>query len=75
MLILTRKQNESLIINGNIEVIVISTDDGKVKLGINAPKSVEVHRKEIFEKIQEENKNAIMAKARLEGLKNYMKKD
>jgi len=74
MLILTRKENESLIINGNIEVRVISTDDGKVKLGIDAPRSVEIHRKEIFEKIQEENKNAIIAKENLDGLKKFIKK-
>jgi len=75
MLILTRKQNESLIINGNIEVRVISIDDGKIKLGIDAPRSVDIHRKEVFEKIEEENRSAIIEAKNLEGLKKFMKKE
>ncbi|MBN2900099.1 MAG: carbon storage regulator CsrA [Clostridia bacterium] len=75
MLILTRKKDESLIINGNIEIQVVALDDGKVKLGISAPKSVEIHRKEIFEKIQEENKSSIIQKKNLDELKKYMKKE
>ncbi len=74
MLILTRKKNESLIINGNIEVRVVALDDGKVKIGIDAPKSVEIHRKEVFEKIQAENKESIIEHKKLENLKEFMKK-
>ncbi len=58
MLILTRKRNESIIIDDNIEVVVIEAEDGRVKLGINAPKSVKVHRKEVYESIISENKAA-----------------
>lgn len=75
MLILTRKQNESLIINGNIEVRVIATEEGKVKLGIDAPRSVEIHRKEIFERIQTENKESVVAAKKLEHLKKFIKKE
>ncbi len=62
MLILTRKRNESIIIDDNIEVVVIEADDGRVKLGINAPKSVKVHRKEVYESIVSENKEAAQTK-------------
>jgi len=58
MLILTRKKDESIIINRDIEVTVISIEDGKVKLGVSAPKNVEILRKEIYLQIQEENKKA-----------------
>ena len=74
MLILTRKKNESVIINGNIEVTIVALDDGKVKIGIDAPKSVEIHRKEVFEKIQNENKSAVIERKKLDDLKNFMKK-
>lgn len=74
MLILTRKKDESLIINGNIEIKIISTDDGKVKLGIEAPKTVEIHRKEVFDKIQEENRMAKEAPSKFKELSALMKK-
>jgi len=55
MLALTRKRGESIIISDNIEVVIISVQGEQVKLGILAPKSVSVHRKEIYEQIQAEN--------------------
>lgn len=58
MLILSRKKEESLIINGNIEIKVLDMGNGVVKLGIVAPKEVEVHRKEVYQKIKDENKAA-----------------
>lgn len=63
MLILTRKINESIIINDNIEIIVVGIEDGKVKLGIKAPKDIEIHRKEIYENIMAENKDAARSKS------------
>lgn len=75
MLILTRKKNESVIINGNVEVTIVALDDGKVKIGIEAPKSVEIHRKEVFEKIQDENKSSIIERNKLDNLKKFMKKE
>ena len=74
MLILTRKKNESLVINGDIEIKIVALDDGKVKIGIEAPRSVEIHRKEVFEKIQEENRASILEKKHLDELKKYIKK-
>lgn len=58
MLILTRKENESIIINDNIEIVVVGIEDGKVKLGIKAPKEVNIHRKEVYDSIQQENRQA-----------------
>lgn len=63
MLILTRKINESIIINDNIEIIVAGIEDGKVKLGIKAPKDIEIHRKEIYENIMAENRDAAQSKS------------
>ena len=51
MLLLTRKVGESLIINGNITVTVTGVKGGVVKLGINAPREISVHREEIQEKV------------------------
>ncbi len=58
MLVLTRKVNQSIIIGDDIEVIVLEVRGEQIRLGIKAPRSVIVHRKEIYEQIQEENKAA-----------------
>ncbi len=58
MLILSRKKDESIIIDKNIEIIVIGIEGDQVKLGINAPKDIQIHRKEVYLAIQEENKIA-----------------
>ena len=58
MLVLTRKLNQSIVIDGSIEVVVLEVRGEQVRLGIRAPKDVPVHRKEIFDQIQDENKAA-----------------
>ncbi|MTH55061.1 carbon storage regulator CsrA [Bacillus mangrovi] len=58
MLVLTRKLNEAIQIGEEIEISVVSIQDGQVKLGINAPKHIEIHRKEIYLSIQQENSSA-----------------
>lgn len=58
MLVLTRKSKEAIRIGDNIEISVIAIDGDQVKLGISAPKSVEIHRKEIYDAIQLENNEA-----------------
>jgi carbon storage regulator len=58
MLILTRKKDESIIIGGNIEVKILGIEDGKVSIGIKAPKEVDIFRKEVYESIEEENMKA-----------------
>lgn len=54
MLILTRHINESIIINDDITVTILKSNNGQVRIGIDAPKEVSVHREEIFNRIQEE---------------------
>ncbi len=63
MLILARKLNESIVIAGDIEVSVIDIRGDQVKLGINAPRHVKVYRREVYEAIQEENRQAAAARA------------
>ncbi len=58
MLALSRKQGESIIIGGNIELTILEVKGEQVKIGISAPKSVPVYRKEIYLQIQEENRQA-----------------
>ena len=53
MLVLSRKKNEELVIGENIVVIVVDVRGGTVRLGINAPKSVSIHRQEVYEKIKQ----------------------
>lgn len=58
MLVLSRKKDQSIIINDNIEISIIDIQGDQVRIGITAPKSISIHRKEIFLEIQEENKKA-----------------
>lgn len=74
MLILTRKKDESIIIDGNIEVKVIEIGDGKIRIGIEAPKEIEILRKELYEKIQEENLAAVSKVAKMEDIKKLLGK-
>lgn len=59
MLILSRKANESIVIDGRITVKVVRVDGDVVKLGIQAPPSVAVHRQEVYEEIQKNNQEAL----------------
>lgn len=74
MLILTRKKGESIIIDGNIEVKIVECEDGKVKIGIDAPKNVEILRKELYNEIENENKSAINKNVNLGDIKKLFKK-
>ncbi|RFB11029.1 carbon storage regulator [Bacillus sp. HNG] len=58
MLVLTRKMNESIIIDGDIEITILSVSGDQIKIGVDAPKHVEIHRKEIYLEIQNENNQA-----------------
>ena len=61
MLVLTRKKDQTIIVNDNIEITILDVQGDQVRIGINAPKSVSIYRKEIFVEIQEENKKAASA--------------
>ncbi len=58
MLVLSRQRDESIIIGDNIVVTVVDVRGDKVRLGIEAPREVSVHRREIYEAIQRENQQA-----------------
>jgi carbon storage regulator len=74
MLVLARKKGESIIIDDEIEVRVVSVEGDVVKLGISAPKSTSIHRKEVFEAIQAENKAAVQSNVDISHFIN-LKKD
>ncbi len=69
MLALSRKKNEALVINNDIEITVLDIRGDQVKIGISAPKDVPVYRKEVYLQIQEANKEAMNAD-NLEALKD-----
>ncbi|MFC4736958.1 carbon storage regulator CsrA [Bacillus daqingensis] len=73
MLVLSRKQNQSIKIGDDIELTVVSVEGDQVKLGINAPKNVEIHRKEVYLAIQEENASA--ASSSIDVLTAFAKND
>lgn len=59
MLALSRKKNEAIVINNNVEITILEIKGEQVKLGISAPKEVPVYRKEVYLQIQESNQNAM----------------
>ncbi|HCW73375.1 MAG TPA: carbon storage regulator [Clostridiaceae bacterium] len=74
MLILSRKLGESIIIDDRIEVKVLEIVDGKIKIGIEAPKDVTIHRKEVYDEIKNENKKASdISKENFDKLKGPLK--
>lgn len=76
MLVLTRKTNQSIHIGDDIKIKVIQIDGDQVKLGIDAPEYVEIHRSEIYVAIQEANNEAATATDQLINLfKKNPKKD
>lgn len=68
MLALSRKKDEAIVINNNIEITVLEVKGDHVKLGISAPKSVPIYRKEVYLQIQESNRESADVSA-VEGLK------
>ncbi|MBX3422299.1 MAG: carbon storage regulator CsrA [Pirellulaceae bacterium] len=52
MLVLSRKKNESIVINNDITIVVVEIRGDKVRLGVEAPREVPVHRREVYEAIQ-----------------------
>ena len=58
MLIITRKKGESLMIGDDIEIIISKIDDGSVKIGIKAPRDIEILRKELYEEVEQEIREA-----------------
>jgi len=68
MLVLSRKIDESIMIGGDIEVVVLGVEGDTVKLGIRAPRNVDIYRKEIYTSIQEANRQAAQVSIPLQQL-------
>ena len=58
MLVLSRKKNESIVINDNINIVVVEIRGDKVRLGVEAPKEIPVHRREVYEAIMRDRESA-----------------
>lgn len=58
MLVLTRKPNQSIMIGDDVEVTVLEVRGEQVRIGVNAPKHIPVHRREIYEEIQQQRAKA-----------------
>lgn len=71
MLALSRKKNEAIIINNNIEITILEVRGDQVKIGITAPKEVPVYRKEVYEQIQNANKEAVSVEG-IDALKDLL---
>jgi carbon storage regulator len=65
MLVLSRKKNESIVINDDITIVVVEIRGDKVRLGVEAPKEVPVHRREVYDAIKrsEQEKNPVASGA------------
>jgi carbon storage regulator len=61
MLVLSRKVNQSIMVGDNVRIVVVGVDRDQVKLGIEAPREISVHRSEIYEEIQRANLSAASA--------------
>ena len=62
MLVLSRQRDQSIMIGDNVVITVVDVRGDKVKLGIEAPKEIPVHRQEVYEAIQRENRQAALLK-------------
>lgn len=62
MLVLSRQRDETIIIGDDIEITVVDIRGDKVRLGVTAPKSISVHRKEVYDAIRRENREAAQVK-------------
>ena len=75
MLVLSRKKGQTIRIGDDIEITIVATANDQVKIGIQAPKNVEILRQEVFEEIQAENKAATASIDNLlSNIKNIIKK-
>lgn len=61
MLVLSRKINQSIMVGENVRIVIVSVERDQVKLGIEAPRDIAVHRSEVYEEIQRANRSAALA--------------
>jgi carbon storage regulator len=74
MLVLARKVGQSIVIGDNVEILVIEVRGEQVRLGIEAPKSIPVHRKELLEQVRDENIKAA-SDAAVDAVSKILEKD
>ena len=74
LLVITRKKGESILIGDDIEISISKIEDGSVKLAIKAPREITILRKELYEEVQNENKEATKMNVNIDILKNLGKK-
>jgi carbon storage regulator len=74
MLVLSRKKGESIILQDNIEITILEVDADTVKIGINAPRDVEILRKELYTSVKETNREAAAPVSNLQALQDELKK-
>jgi len=72
MLVFSRKKEQSIMVGDNIEIVIINIGRETVKLGINAPKEVTIHRKEVFMEIEKQNREAAISSMTLGNLKDLL---
>lgn len=75
MLILSRKKDESVIIDDNIEITIIGIENGRVRIGIDAPNHIEILRKELYIEAEDINRSAAIGSGKMDELKGLFKKD
>jgi len=78
MLVLSRKKGQSIVIDGSIEITVLETDGDAVKIGISAPRQVQIIRKELLQTVRESNEEAASASidvGRLQQIAENLKKN
>jgi len=78
MLVLSRKKGQSIVIDGSIEITVLETDGEAVKIGISAPRQVQIIRKELLQTVRESNEEAASASidvGRLQQIAENLKKN
>ncbi|SFF24970.1 carbon storage regulator [Paenibacillus catalpae] len=75
MLVLSRKIDESIMIGGNIEVVVLGVEGDNVKIGIRAPKDIEILRKELYANIQSSNREAVSSLQSLNDVVQLLKQN
>jgi carbon storage regulator len=78
MLVLTRKAGEAIRIGDDIKITLVEIDGNNIKVGIDAPRSVNIHREEVYQRILNENKQAVAPKSAdlsaLSGLSGLLRK-
>ena len=71
MLALSRKKNEAIIVNNNIEITILEVKGDQVKIGVTAPKEVPIYRKEVYVQIQDANQDSVSADG-MAALKDFL---